>query len=509
MRKEWPGYRGLVREILASVPEINPAGTIATRELCAGALQFMEKFARAVTPLDQSAKLKLATFLRSLSLAPPLQHSFRDVAERIIASVEQMTVGHSSPKPGHIHIANYRSGGYSSRSHTYVVGLDQGSFPSTLLQDPVILDIERRNLGAALPLSTELLHEESYVLTKVLGSLPGSVTLSYPCRDLKEDRELLPSAVLLGVYRLVTGEKEGDYRRLVEYLGEPAGFVPAADVTPLNEMEWWLAQKKNRYRSDSVYACYPHLLQGENAELQRRQNTFSEYDGWIPSSAGLLDPLKGQIVLSCSRLEALAKCPYSYYLRYLLGIEPLEEMKQDLTKWLDPLQRGEMLHEVFRRFMEEITARGERPDISRHLGLLELLATQEVEKWKVEVPPGSEFAFRQEILETWQALRIFLTDETRRSKKIEPCFFELSFGMRQEGGPPEEPLEIAMKGTGTFLLRGRIDRIDRCEPHEYEVWDYKTGGSGGYREEGHLDRGRHLQHCLYAIAAEILLRQRL
>jgi len=54
---------------------------------------------------------------------------------------------------------------------------------------------------------------------------------------------------------------------------------------------------------------------------------------------------------------------------------------------------------------------------------------------------------------------------------------------------------------------GRIDRIDRSAEHEYEVWDYKTGSSYGYKEEGYLDRGRQLQHALYAEAAEIILKR--
>jgi ATP-dependent helicase/nuclease subunit B len=42
-----------------------------------------------------------------------------------------------------------------------------------------------------------------------------------------------------------------------------------------------------------------------------------------------MDPLTQDTALSCSRLEALAKCPFAFFLRYVLGIEPLEEMKYD------------------------------------------------------------------------------------------------------------------------------------------------------------------------------------
>jgi len=163
-----------------------------------------------------------------------------------------------------------------------------------------------------------------------------------------------------------------------------------------------------------------------------------------------------------------------------------------------------------RHFMEGITARGEQPNLAKHLKELDHVAEKEIEKWKRDVPPGSEFAFNHEVSEIKQALQIFLTEEEGRCKTREPCFFELSFGI--PGGSTSSmscvaPVDIALGATGSFKLRGQIDRIDRCKGHEYEVWDYKTGGSWGYKEEGYLNRGRQLQHALYALAAEILLKR--
>ena len=73
----------------------------------------------------------------------------------------------------------------------------------------------------------------------------------------------------------------------------------------------------------------------------------------------------------------------------------------------------------------------------------------------------------------------------------------------------EEPVEIKMKGRGSFKLRGKIDRLDKSGPHDYEVWDYKTGSTWGYKEESYINRGRHLQHALYGVAAEIVLKRKL
>ena len=94
---------------------------------------------------------------------------------------------------------------------------------------------------------------------------------------------------------------------------------------------------------------------------------FSEYDGWTPSSAGAMDPMKNDVALSCSRLENLAKCPFAFFIRHVLGIEPLEGLEKDVGRWLDPLQRGELLHEVFYRFMEELKIQRQLPEFKKHV----------------------------------------------------------------------------------------------------------------------------------------------
>jgi ATP-dependent helicase/nuclease subunit B len=72
-----------------------------------------------------------------------------------------------------------------------------------------------------------------------------------------------------------------------------------------------------------------------------------------------------------------------------------------------------------------------------------------------------------------------------------------------------DPVEIEIEPGVMFKLRGIIDRIDQVpgDPPRYGVWDYKTGGTYGYQESQYLNKGRQLQHALYAIAAEKILEQ--
>jgi ATP-dependent helicase/nuclease subunit B len=502
----------LIREITALVPAPGPEGTVSAGELYGCALDFLKKCVRITGATDARAKAKLTDLLQSLAGLPSLSHALDVAVERLKERLDDLTVDHAHPEPGSLYVSHYARGGYSGRFRIFVVGLDQTRFPGVQLQDPVILDEERSRLTQGMVTSGELLRENLYGMARLLASLRGELTLSYSCRDLREDRELFPSSFLLQVYRVITTDRSGDYRALLKFLGKPAGFIPGETTTPLNGWEWWLKQGEDGFGEDSVFSCYPRLMSGKSAEVERDGQSLGHYDGWIPSAEGSLDPLTGETVLSCSRLELLASCPFAYFIRYVLKIEPVEEMEKDLTRWLDPLQRGQLLHDVFCRFMETLKEKGEKPGFTKHYPLMEKLAMEEIGKWRQEVPPASALAFEREVEEMNQTLQIFLQDEEERCRHVEPFLFELSFGMAREAGGvslSEDPVEVEIKGGGKFKLRGKIDRLDKSGPHDYEVWDYKTGGTWGYKEESYINRGRHLQHALYGVAAEIVLKRKL
>lgn len=63
-------------------------------------------------------------------------------------------------------------------------------------------------------------------------------------------------------------------------------------------------------------------------------------------------------------------------------------------------------------------------------------------------------------------------------------------------------------GTGKSVnLSGRIDRIDKVTAHEYVVIDYKTGSARDFKKNVCFNKGKTIQHALYSIAAEKLLRK--
>ena len=266
-------------------------------------------------------------------------------------------------------MANVLAGGHSGRPHTFIVGLDDSRFPGARLQDPILLDDERRGLSRELRTSASDLAKRIELVARLLARLRGTVTLSYSCFNLTDDREMFPSSIVLSAFRILSGQRDGDQAALNHWLGPAASFAPSAAEKALTESEWWLWRMSGKAEvidpSSLVAARYPHL--GRGFELaQERESTSS------PSlTAGFQQPRPeldltspAGPTVSASRLETLGQCPLRYFFRYVLEIEPPEELDDRPGVWLDPLARGSLLHEVFELFLNELIKRRRIPDVA-------------------------------------------------------------------------------------------------------------------------------------------------
>jgi ATP-dependent helicase/DNAse subunit B len=133
----------------------------------------------------------------------------------------------------------------------------------------------------------------------------------------------------------------------------------------LDEAEWWLhhalLQRKDQDVLSNMFTIYPHLKIGNHAREQKEGHQFTEYDGKINIDHTKLDPRKNhELIVSSSRLELLGKCPYAYFLKYVLRIEAPEKIKYTPDQWLNSAQRGTLLHAIFERFYRECKRREEK-----------------------------------------------------------------------------------------------------------------------------------------------------
>ena len=178
--------------------------------------------------------------------------------------------------------------------------------------------------------------------------------------------------------------------------------------------------------------------------------------------------LYGRPVMSVSRLEAFAQCPYRHFVRY--GLAPQEELKPGV----DRAQLGTLYHEAAERFTREITQLPEFPNIPQEIcdRVMEEAAAPLIEAWRAS-PLGRSArgaAFAGKISQIARRTGRNIVSQFAGSG-FAPLTSELIFG---QNGVAPIMLELA---DGTVIyLQGRIDRVDVMDENRHiRVIDYKSG----------------------------------
>ncbi len=544
-------------EVVAEGEEIDPALAARTAQ------HFVAAFGAIRNEVDAMASAGLQRMLEELAALPGRKTSRAVVTARLSEAVAQLHVSASNPRPGYLHVTPVRAGGWSARRRMFIVGADDSKHPGRGLQDPIVLDSERNTINQRIdPRQLALLGEAPRRTTEQFDRLIARsgtrvITISFADLDLKERREHFPAPVFLDLYRRQVGQADASYKE-VEKAVARQGFV---DQRPLSASEWWLMRRFSDHDPNlrpSVLAAYPTLASGAEAEAERASDRLTKWDGLIDAPINdpnaELDPRRNGRIYSASQLEKMASCPYQYFLARILHVEPLDDLTFEPDSWLQGREFGSMLHEVLQQTMDTLCAAGQKPSLT-FLPQMEAIAEAALREWRNVIPPPNEAAFERRRTELFRSAELFLRNEEEACRRVTPKFFEVSFGFGEDSPDSiamPEPLTITLGGNssiqatpltrtprrsvspsprvprgeggsmgasavsfeaiqsatpGTSIqLRGRIDRVDHDEAtNEWSIWDYKSGGTYEYDHGGLLQRGRKVQHAIYARALEAML----
>lgn len=511
-----------VLNLVEKVLQFSPGPEAADKEVLEAAARFLQEIARSSNELDNYSAQALLEAIQETALwvgkgPEPLAMNVRDWLESL---PNQVRVGGSGPRPGCLHVANVQSGGHSGRKHTFVVGLDDGRFPGAGLNDPLLLDTERERLSPDLPQASAELRLTLERFALLLARLRGTITLSFSSLDLQDDRETFAGSVVLSAYRIISGNQEGDQAAMMRWLGQPASFAPDRADRCLDETEWWLwrmcGSEKASNGMEIARRRFPHLGRGLIAATARESDEFTVYDGLLPDPPPELDPTSpAGPVVSASRLETIGQCPLRYFYKYVLRIAAPEELEVDPGTWLDAGLFGDLLHEVFYRFMSGLIAEGRLPNYDRDSGTLFKILDQHVQRYAKLYPPPTAFAFHRQAKLLGQAVRIFLVEEEELCRDSRPMFLEAAIATKSDFPPcalnTEEPVRLKLPGGGSIRAQARIDRIDQTGSDSdsvYSIWDYKSGSTWKYERPDPFWQGRVIQHALYLEIAAAMLKRK-
>lgn len=488
-------------DMLSLVPDKDREGKVDFSKLSACLLGFLKKYVRILDGNDAFFVKYAEEMFSQLGRYFQENMVLEEALEKMINIVSGIRITPSGPKPGCLHVAHYKSGARSGRTHTFIVGLEESKFPERVIQDPVLLDEEREGLHTGLELSGKKSYKNVYEMAALISGLRGKVRFSYPAYDARKERRTFPSSLMLQVYRIKEGNPNADYNALELALGQPVAFG-GAEIN-LDQTDWWLNRLIDGVSLKDGLALakdhFPGLRDGYFAFKRRSSDDFNEYDGKVMVESFEVDPRENKgLVMSCSMIETIAKCPFTYLLRYLLSVYKPEEVEKETTIWLDAMQRGTLLHEVFKLYAEQMNDGDTSTSLDKQRETIFNILEMTVQKFKEDIPPPNDVVFQSEYTQLKRDAEFFLRINNELGTR--PVMWEVSFG-DHDGTTVSIPL-----GDGAeILLRGRIDRIDKAKESEYHVWDYKTGSSYEFDEKHYIKGGTQIQHGLYAEAAEKIL----
>jgi RecB family exonuclease len=406
----------------------------------------------------------------------------------------------------------------------FLVGLNRDVFPRSIRSDPLLPDLVRRAMSAALPdlpIKATGYDEERYLFAQLLSASPR-VTLSWQV-STDDSRECAPSTL---VERLAWGAEVFD-RVAVPSLHAPLGEGPQtvdesalraglfadrgefAEVLPLafDELNRALPEPARCEQPAAVAAARLALLD-EFDPPRPREGDLGPYFGFAGVLGDAGDPRRAALYVTT--VEQLARCPWQTFLSKLLRIEAPPDPLAVLPG-SDPLLLGSLVH----RTLEQIV-RAAVPAAADSLAEARTrpaVAVAWPDRRDVEARLRAE---ARSILEEegirLRGLERVLVDQARpliesaraldwsgKSGSVNVLGVELEGRVvpRQAGGEARE-------------LRFRADRVDAADG-DVVLTDYKTGRpvSGAVKPETrarHLlegvGRGRYLQPVAYALAVE-------
>ncbi len=381
-----------------------------------------------------------------------------------------------------------------SKKAVFVIGLNDGIFPSEMFDGGLFSERERHALqtaGAELSNSFEYkLSSERTAVYKAFASAERYLYCTYAQTDLKGN--LMRESQVIRQALSITGVKEAE---------KASSFgLSYYAVTPRSAYyklaEHYKDGGKDAEAIKSVLMEIPEYAE----KIKRLDNSFQSSNRSIRPQTGERLFAQHDLSLSASRLESYNRCPYSYFLKYGLKISEIRPLE------IDPANRGTIVHYVLSNILKELEIwkaeykKGDGNNLKYQLinRIAELL-----NKYSEEELCGN-FGKSAKFKDDFNRLKGLLENvaeniiEEFSHSKFVPDAYEYS--LSAENG--KSLLSVKIDDERCINVRGSIDRADIYTSPGGEKYiriiDYKTGiKKFSYAE---LLYGLNLQMILYLLA---------
>jgi ATP-dependent helicase/DNAse subunit B len=339
---------------------------------------------------------------------------------------------------GGVQILGFEESMGSPWQEIYLGGLVDNKFPRRLPQNIFLPEQTLEAMGVQTLERARL--NAAYHFYRLLLSA-GKVTLTWP--ENEGDRPVVPSPFL---EELTPLKKAGLLNRGIEKTSGIQFSLKIEDSRSIPELA----------KAVGLGGEIKGLNDVLNAGLEGMSGITSAL-GYKPEehAQGVTPFVKREFWVT--ELDDYLRCPYDYYVKHVLRIEPLEEVTEDIS----PMARGSKVHAVLRNFYLSWTRPVTREARDEARTLLRKLA-------------DSAFDAEADTFRNRRDKELFLTVMAERFLDAEEEFWQQ--GMRPAYLEQKiEQYPLVLSNGGKVELSAKIDRIDADENGNFIIVDYKTG----------------------------------
>lgn len=378
---------------------------------------------------------------------------------KIPATLDEVTVGD---------VDRSRS---SKKRVVFIIGLNDGAFPSNNKNEGFIDDEERNTLkhyGIELAKTlTEQIYDESFNIYKAFTTAEERLYLSYSASD--SDGKGLRKSILIN-----------KIRKIFKNLKEESNSIEKKEniATKNTTFDMMLTKLRKFFDGEDIDYIWFELYNIYSKDLLYRDRLEEAINGFyysnIPERLDKenLDKIYGDTLkTSISKLETYRRCAFSYYIKYGLKLSDKTEFK------LESLDTGTFMHEVIDEFFKTLN--------EDNLNIRNL-EDEQIEKILDNII-NEKLVLSKNYIFNSTAKYIVLTNRLKKviKKSIKYILDTIRFsdfniyGNEIEFGEGKHypPIEFELDDNQRVEIIGKIDRVDIAENEDgkyIRIIDYKS-----------------------------------
>lgn len=385
-------------------------------------------------------------------------------------------------------VASAETARLNSPKVTFVVGVNDGIFPSAEKPTGLISDSDKEVLASVgiqlLRTAKDMISDERLVVYKALSSASEKLYLSYPLTD-NSGRGKYPSFIIEQVEEMFDGA--------LKMYSDKMGAVFYSKTLKSAYYNYVQGYEKN----DEGYLSIKQVLSEDEfykTKLEFLDKASNNPDFRITEKELVKGIFSNKLRISATRFENYNLCHFKFFCQNGLKI------RQRVKKEINALEKGNIIHYCMDKLLSSCKTKEEFYALTKSQIVKQINDyAQEYKEKELGGDIGKSQRFIVKFKKTVEGivdLVLHIQEEFRQSK-FRPVNFELEISDRQGNAP----IRLKTKDGIEVILTGKVDRVDMFEDNGkryIRVIDYKTGSKSFSLEN--LMYGLDMQMLLYLFA---------